>query len=426
LPGFSTVCIESSSFLPRPTDFADLEFRNAAIPGGTLVGALWHRDLMRLSDRGRASELVGDRWAELCASALNAWIGTNRPLAPGSDGVDYRVGRIARLDDIPAIAEAASRQQLQNPDFLLIGSNANGSVVQPADAKFSVETAKVKQVSADVAAGLIGLGPVITDHIPSLDDAVSVVDGFFLCPDFSLTHHMLQRRQGTRGSVGVPVEQVSLVSVTPDAFMQPVDGRDLALWLATRDSFPISPHESLAFFLYYFRLARACVGCWVDQTAPLLAYRDKPDIDLEIVHAFARDLAQGQGSAWQLVLDWDARAETVRRQRAAVDHAAALPMASYELKNRIEAVSKRAGLVAPSTSKVRRAVGSWFRSRLREEFGEVTPPVDQLPAMLRNLHTYAQGLRPALLVEVDETTVRFAASSEPAEEPVPAAQPAAH
>jgi hypothetical protein len=411
--------------LPRSTDFADLEFRSAAIPGGTLVGALWHRDLMRLSDRGRASELVGDRWAELSAVALNAWIGTERPLAHGPNSESYRVERIARLDDIPAIAAAASRQQLQNPDFLVIGSGTAGSVAQPADAKFSVETAKSKQVSADVAGDLIGLGPIITDHIPGLDVAVQVVDGFFLCPDFSLTHFMLHRRQGTRGSVSVPNEQVSLVPVTANEFMQPVDGRDLALWLATRDGFPISPHESLAFFLYYFRLARACVGCWIDQTAPLLAYRDKPDVDLAAVHAFARELALGDKSAWQLVLEWDALAESVRRQRAAVDHAAALPMASYELKNRIEAVSKRAGIVAPSTSRVRRAVGSWFRSRLRDEFGEINPPVEQLPPLLRQLHAFAQGLRPALLVEIDETTIRFAGPSEPVEGPVPAAQSAA-
>lgn len=393
--------------MQQQLDYSELYFRDSAIPGGTLVNALWHRDLMRLSDRGRASELVGDRWAELCAEALDTWIGAPRSIPVIDEGPkSYNVERIARLDDIPAIASAASREKLQNPDFLLIGHCEDTQIVQPADAKFSVETAKSKQVSADVAASLILLGPVVTDHVTNLREHADVTDGFFLCPDFSLTHYMLHRHGGPRGGVTVPREQIELLPVTAPGFMESLDGRDLALWLGELDGFPISPSETLLLFLYYFRVARACVGCWIDQTAPLLAYKDVPTVDMAAVTEVAVQLGGRSSSAWQIVLTWDAIADQVRRQRVAIDHAASMPLTSGELRSRIEAFAKRAGIVAPSPTRVRRAIGSWFRSRMREEYGAIHPPVDNLPALLKDLSGTAHGLRPELLFEVEQVVLQ--------------------
>lgn len=395
--------------MQRQNDSSDLDFRDPAIPGHSLVNALWQRDLMRLSDRGRASELVGDRWAELCAEALAHWVGTIRtgPIEPDqAESPNYEIDHIARLDDIPSIAATASREKLQNPDFLLIGHRASTQIVQPADAKFSVETAKSKQVSGDVAANLIHLGPVVTDHVPGLHEDPVVTDGFFLCPNFILTHYMMLRKGGPRGGVSVPREQIELLPVTAEGFMQPLDGRDLALWLAELDAFPISPRESLLLFLYYFRVARACVGCWVDQTAPLLAYKDVQVVDMTAVQEMARQFGTGSASAWEVVLQWDAMAEQVRRQRAAIDRAASMPLTSGELRTRIEVLAKKAGITAPSVGKVRRAIGGWFRSRMREEFGAISPPVQNMPALLKDVSGTALELRPELLSEVDMAVLK--------------------
>ena len=44
----------------------------------------------------------------------------------------------------------ASKRGLQNPDLLVIGAQDDHRVIRAADAKFSIETARAKQVSADV------------------------------------------------------------------------------------------------------------------------------------------------------------------------------------------------------------------------------------------------------------------------------------
>lgn len=93
--------------------FDDLSLASDCFPGGSLVSAIFDRDLMRLSDRGGASGMIGDRWAELCADAIAAHaFGDPRSMAPDPD----TVLRTVRLDDIPGIAAAASRRKLQNPD----------------------------------------------------------------------------------------------------------------------------------------------------------------------------------------------------------------------------------------------------------------------------------------------------------------------
>jgi hypothetical protein len=239
-----------------------------------------------------------------------------------------------------------------------------------------------------------------------------VVDGFFLCPDFSLTHFMMQRRGGPRGNVSVSRDQIELLPIEAGEFMLPMAGRDLALWLAGRDDFAISPNESVLAFLYYFRLARACVGCWIDQTAPLLTHRDVPVIDLHAIMDVATSIAPKSKTAWGIVQEWDAIAEQVRLQRVAIDHATSLPISSSELRTRIEVLSKRAGVVAPSMSKIRRIVGSWFRAQIRDQFGAILPPVANLPALLQDLTTASRELRPQLLAEIDIVVNRATETAE--------------
>ena len=42
--------------------------RSPLLPGGDLVSALFDREVMGFADRGGASNLVGDRWADIAAA----------------------------------------------------------------------------------------------------------------------------------------------------------------------------------------------------------------------------------------------------------------------------------------------------------------------------------------------------------------------
>ncbi|MBA2247517.1 MAG: hypothetical protein H0W23_05265, partial [Chloroflexia bacterium] len=319
----------------------DLDLVSAHFPGGTLIGALYDRELMRLSDRGGASGMIGARWADLCASALDDVASASTAVESGLDSL--RVDRVIRLDDIPAIASQASRLKLQNPDFLLIHEDDAGQHVLAADAKFSIDTAKSTQVSAGVVSSLIAMGPAIGRLVPTLRPDVTVHDGLFLCPDYSLTRRLLRTRRGLR-RVTVADDEVRLIPVDVAGFLEGLDHDRLIARLASRDALPVDHFHSLALTLYYLRVARAMIGCWINQTSPLLLYKDRPVIDLaaiesEIAHGSPDDL-----DAWRLVLHWNDRAERIRLQRAAIDHVTALPISGKDLRGRIDVAARAAGV----------------------------------------------------------------------------------
>jgi len=369
----------------------DLSLTSDVFPGGSLLAAIFDRHLMRLSDRGGASGLIGDRWADLCADALNGWQETERAF-PG-DRLDVRVKRIVRLDDVPAIALTASRQKLQNPDFIVVGENGAGPVLLAADAKFSVETAVASQVSAESLQALLQMGPLVSDQLGDIGADTEIADGTFLCPDYSLTHFMLQRRRGARRAT-VGAEQVTLLPVTAASFFLPIEAASLIPIFAAVDDLPLDYRRSLLLAQYYFRLVRAGIGCWYDQVGPLLDFREKPDLDLGAVEGQARDLAAGAATAWELVERWDDLAELVRQQRTAVNQVTSLPIVNRELRQEIEEAASARGVVAPSLNKVRRRIGSWFRKRLREDFGPIMPPVQDFSTLLMQLSERARELRP--------------------------------
>lgn len=347
---------------------------------------------MRLSDRGGASGLIGDRWANLSADVLAGWPGTTVKL---HDGDAVRVSRVVRLDDLPEIAKKASRQKLQNPDFIVVGeSRESGHVMLAADAKFSIETAGSSQVSAESLGALMVIGAVLSDPLGALERDVTIVDGLFVAPDYSLTHYMLNRKRGYR-SVSVDHNQIMLIPVSASQFIESLEGAGLIPVLANVDGYGSEAEESLLLTLYYFRLVRAVIGCWLDQTGPLLGHGVKPALDLGKVETQSRDFARHAASGWNIVEQWDALAETVRTQRTAINHAISVPIVNRELRARIEIASKLAGVEAPSMNKVRRRIGAWFRDQLIEQYGVITPPVDDFPALLQELGKSARELQPA-------------------------------
>jgi len=377
------------------TPDTELDFSSSALPGGSLIASVYDRVLMQLSDRGGSSNSVGARWAELCADALESGDGDPYGLRTAVSG--SQAAQSIRLDDIPEIARTASRNKLQNPDFLMVGGDATAQRLWAADAKFSVDTARSKQVSGDLVTSLLELGDTVRSLLPNLGDHVTIENGVFLCPDYPLTHRLLRDRQGPRRTT-VHRDEVRFIPVTAAQFLAPLGHEGLRQFFARIDDFPIDSSTSLMLAMYYFRLSRAGLGCWQDQTGPLLAYRETPTIDEDAIEAQARVFATIRTSAWGIVQRWNDLADEVRRQRFAVDRASSISIDGKLLRVQIEHAAAAAGVVPPSASKVRRSIGSWFRGQVRDQFGPLQPPVKHLDAVLEEMGRFGRILQPRVTV----------------------------
>ena len=368
------------------------EGRADVLPGGNLVAALFDREVMNLADRGGASNRIGDRWADLAAAHATTWVGSNRP-NHADDRELFHIVRVDRLDATPQIAAAASKRGLQNPDLLLIGERAGQQTIQAADAKFSVETARAKQVSAEVVLGLLELRPHVPGLLAGVADSVQVEPGIFLCPDYPLTHLMLRRRHGIVRTT-VHAEDVAFVPVDPAHFWEDVQGASIIPPLAAVDDLPQRPAESLMAGVYYFRLARAAVGFWLDATKPLLLHNDLVTVDEDAVRAEVEYGARCAPSAIAIIRQWDADVQTIRNQRAAVDQVASLPIPGRELRPLTAKIATAAGGDPPSANQVRRRLGNWYRGALRERLGPILPPVADLESVLQQIAGAGRDLAP--------------------------------
>jgi len=353
---------------------------------------------MRLSDRGGASGMIGDRWAELCSLALD--VPRLVPLDPAAPE-PLQIERVIRLDHIPQVASVASKRKLQNPDFLLLGSRDGRAALQAADAKFSVETARSRQVSAEVTTQLLDIGPLITRHVGTLPADIDILDGIFLCPDYSLTHYMLKQRRGPR-RVAVGIDELILLPVSAADFLIDLDCLALVDLLARLDGLPVDYHQSLLLALYYLRLARASVACWLDQTRPLLAFKEERPVDFDEIMRFAEALTTDAHSGWELVGTWDSLAEAVRRQRIEINHVASVPLGGADLRRQIAEAATAAGVEPPSVNRVRRRVGAWYRRELLLAFGPLNPPVEDFAGILEKLGKHARSLRAQIPEETAE------------------------
>src|SRR5215217_5665771 len=392
--------------------------RSPLLPGGDIVSALFDREVMGLADRGGASNLIGDRWADIAAMHAATWIGSERRFH-GDDQEPLRIVRVDRLDATPAVAAAASNRGLQNPDLLLIGQRGDQQAIQAADAKFSVETARSKQVSPEVVLGLLEL----RDHIPvilsGLNHQIRVESGVFLCPDYALTHLMLRHRRGIVRTT-VRREEVILVPAAADHFWDGVQGAELIAPLAATDNLPVQPDENLMAGVYYFRLARAAVGFWLDATKPLLLHNDTVIVDVSAVREETARRSREVTSAIDLIRRWDADVQTIRNQRAAVDQVAGLPIPGRDLRPMATQIAQAVGTDPPSANQVRRRLGAWYRGVLRDRFGPISPPVADLPSILRQLTDAGSDLAPQAerelerivleLVEANSSTAPIASS----------------
>jgi hypothetical protein len=313
---------------------------------------------------------------------------------------------VDRLDATPAVAAAASKRGLQNPDLLLIGQRGNQQAIQAADAKFSVETARSKQVSPEVVLGLLELRNHVSGLLEGVGDRIQVESGVFLCPDYSLTHLMLRHRRGIVRTT-VRREEVVLVPAAPDEFWDGVPGAAIMAPLAGTDKLLARPEENLMAGVYYFRLARAAVGFWLDATKPLLLHNDALTVDIRAVREETERRSRDVISAIDLIRRWDADVQTIRNQRAAVDQVAALPIPGRELRTMAANIARTASANPPSANQVRRRLGAWYRGALRDRFGPILPPVADLRSILRQLADAGRDLAPQAERELERIVLEL-------------------
>jgi hypothetical protein len=377
----------------------DTDIHSQHLPGGNFISALLNRQLMSFADRGGSSGLVGDRWADHCDLIVQEWAGGLSDV-PGGLRPPIAIDRIARLDSFPSIARSASKRGLQNPDFIIIGDQEGAPAIQAADAKFSIETARSRQVSPEVLEALLELRDVLRPATGEIHAAATIEPGFFLTPDYPMTHYMLRRRNGIRRA-SVHEDEVEMIEIDAAEFFEPVSGSSLMPVLAEVDGLPVSLEESLMAGLYYFRISRAAIGCWLDSVKPLLVMGDRVEVNEDAVLDQAERRARTANSAYQLMLDWDADIERIRATRAAVDQVTQLPVVNRELRELILRVSDDLKIEAPSMNQVRRRLGAWFRGEIRDRVGPLYPPVENVPAVLQQLASISAELAPKLPGEAE-------------------------
>lgn len=375
----------------------DLFLQSPVFPAGTLLDSYYDRDVTQLSDRGLASNLIGDRWSELSDDFLSTWPGTTLVLP---DGSDIHVETVVRLDDEPRLASLASRKKLQNPDFIVIGTRDNERQQFAVDAKFSIDTARSSQVASDTLDALMDLLGSVPDLIPGLPSGARSADGYFLSPDSPLTSWVLSRKRG-RMAARVPSTHVVLTPVSPVSFLKPMEGSRLISPLATLDGFRQEIRSNLLLAMYYFRLARACYGAYKECTEPIIGPSETGRGTTEELEQQTMHFARTRNTAWDVVLAWDANAEQVRATRRAVTAAMTFPVQSKELRERVLMEAEVRGVDAPSLNSVRKRLGSWHRHQFVDRLGVVLPPVSDLSSLLQRIHAISRDIDPMVEDAVD-------------------------
>jgi hypothetical protein len=217
---------------------------------------------------------------------------------------------------------------------------------------------------------------------------------------------MLRHRRGIVRAT-VRQEEVVLVPAAPDRFWDGVPGAEIIAPLADTDHLPAQPDDNLMAGVYYFRLARAAVGFWLDATKPLLLHNDVVTVDISAVRDETERRSADASSAIDLIRRWDADVQVIRNQRAAVDQAAALPIAGRDLRAMAAKIAQKVGADSPSANQVRRRLGAWYRGVLRDRFGPILPPVADLSTILRQLGDAGRDLAPQAERELERIVLEL-------------------
>jgi hypothetical protein len=140
--------------------------RRSAGPNPYSNEPLRGRRLWRYGDWGSAGEYIGRHWEEVATPILREAIGHPRaPLHPDDPAYTPRV-LISIVSD-PDLSSEVHLSSLAHADSLMLGFDEAGRVVaEPADFKWSLETAESRQVSA------VGLARLLNAGLPRLEAAI--------------------------------------------------------------------------------------------------------------------------------------------------------------------------------------------------------------------------------------------------------------
>ncbi|HMA36858.1 MAG TPA: hypothetical protein VKY74_20555 [Chloroflexia bacterium] len=208
------------------------------------------RKLWRYGDWGSAGEHIGRHWETVATPILRDAIGHGRPpIHPDDPAYTPRV-LISIVAD-PELAGEVHLSSLAHADSLMIGFDALGRVVaEPADFKWSLETAESRQVSATGLARLLNAG------LPRLEAAIGEALGA-LALAAGVAHPALEL---VSGSLAVPARAPAQAARPQDE--TPPDeapaGKDLVddleerqYALVTRDGVFFAPrHQANLHFLH--------------------------------------------------------------------------------------------------------------------------------------------------------------------------------
>lgn len=377
----------------------DLRLRSERLPGGTFARAVFDSQLMRLSDKGGASHLIGESWSDVVAGELDTWTGNVIPVTR-SDLRDGIVIDIHRLDTIPGVAARASKLGLKNPDFLAhVECNGRGTVIG-VDAKFSIETAREEQVSSEATSRLLEKDELLTALLPSMHGTPTYASGLFVSPDYNLTRAMFRQRMGHR-RMTVPRHDVVLVDVLGADMFSRLGEPQIMHRLIALDSLPIDAWSSLLAGQYYFRLSRAMYGLALDEQLPLLGHNEVRADDSHVLKQVERRASRAD-SAWELALLWDRDAEHIRRQRLALHQVVGSPVSGAELRDLADkTLVDLAPEARPSRNQVRKRLGKMFTDDVIGRTGVIMPPLADFPTELERVAVVSRDVAERYRSDID-------------------------
>ncbi len=381
----------------------ELRLTSEKLPGGTFARAIFDAQLMRLSDRGGASQLIGEAWSELVADELADWIGFEIPVSR-SDLSGGIVSDVDRLDTIPGVAARASKLGLKNPDFIMRLHAGTRMIVIGVDAKFSIETAREEQVSTEATSRLFEKDETLAALLPSMNSGHSFARGLFASPDYTLTRAMFRQRMGHR-RMSVPHGDVVLMDVRGADMFAELRRPGTTQHLIEVDALPVNVSSCLLAGQYYFRLGRATHGLALDEQQPLLGHSEARHDESYVCEQVARR-SLSVGSAWELVLYWDRDVEHIRRQRQALHQVVGMPVSAAELREIGDrTLVELAPELRPSRNRIRKALGSMFTNEVIERTGVIMPTIDDFPAELERVAAISRDVAERYRTEIDPIVV---------------------
>jgi hypothetical protein len=369
---------------------------------------LLDRRLMGLADMGGSSGMIGARWSDIVSNHIDSLVGLEIAI-PG--GGTHRIDHVIRLDALPQVAHLASKRSLQNPDFVLLGRSNGDLTLQAADAKFSIETARSKQVSVEMLTALAEVGPAYTSLLDEWHEDGTIVPGLFFAPQSALSAYVLSGGRGIMRAT-VKADEVVLLEATAAELTRPIPGRGVRQRLAHLDRLEGRLDGELLLGLYYTRLSSAAGASWFDMNRPLFGPPSGAGPEFDAVEQEIVERLPASRSGYDLVCAWAVDAERVRADRTAVNQAAGLPLPNRELREWIAADAEAAGLEQPSLNRVRKELQRWVHGQLLDEIGIIQPEFSNVGRRIAQIRALVAEIAPNARAETSRIVRQLGGSSE--------------